>query len=166
MTRAVAYVKDIVLGREGEVLKRACQTELIKQFAAANEIEIDAWFEDAACSEDILKRPGIQALLAYPKPFDLVICERPRALARSVAALAPFLQELDRRGVGLESATPAWDCLSQQCRRRSRSLPILPRSAQLPHTIGGHARYRVAKPARLNFADLVNHAPSSMSQRS
>ncbi len=42
MTKAVAYVNDIILGCTGEVIKRSCQAELIKQFAADNEIEIVA----------------------------------------------------------------------------------------------------------------------------
>jgi len=165
MARAIAYVNDIALGRTGEVIKGSGQVEPIKRYAAGNGIEIVAWFEDETAGGDILKRPGIQALLACKKPYDLVLCDRVWALSRSMASLEPFFRELDRRGAGFESATPTWDCVSQQCRRRSKSQPILPRSAQLPDEIGEFVRYRVARPARLNFVNLVHRAPPSMSPR-
>ena len=164
MTRAIAYVRDFALGRTGE-LKRSRQVELIKQFAADHEVEIVAWFADEASSEDVLNRPGIHALLAYPGPYDRVICERVWALSRSMAALEPFWEELARRGVEFESATSTWDCVSQQCRRRSKSLPALPRALRMPEEIEGSRRFRVAKPVRLNFVNLVHPAPPSMSQR-
>jgi hypothetical protein len=165
MARAIAYVYDIVLDRIEEVIPRSDQIERIQRFAADHEVEVVAWFEDRACNEDVLKRPGVRALLAYGEPYDRVICERVWALSRSMAVLEPFFQELDRRGVEFESATSTWDCVSQQCRRRSKLLPTVPRAAQLPDATGGRVRYRVAKPVRLNFVHLVHDAPSSMSRR-
>jgi len=165
MARAIAYIRDIVLSRTGEVIARARQTELIKQFAADNGIEIAAWFEDETGSEDVLARPGIQALLAYPEKYNMVICDRVWTFSHSMAALEPFFKELDRRNVGFESATSAWDRVSQQCRRRFSSAPILPRANQLPEKNSDRVRYRVAKPVRLNFVYLVHPAPPSVSQR-
>ena len=156
MVRAVAYVRDIDLGPAGEALGRAGQTRLIQQFAADAAVEIVAWFEDGPSSEEVLKRPGIQSLLAYSEPYDLLLCERVWVLSRSLAALKPFFKELDARGVGFESAASAWDCISQQCRRRFKSLPVLPRAAPVPGEIGRLVRCRIAKPARLNFAHLVH----------
>ena len=65
MRKALAYVSDIILGNTGEIIKRSCQVELIKQFAADNDIEIAGWFEDEMYNEDLLARPGIQAMLRY-----------------------------------------------------------------------------------------------------
>ena len=133
--------------------------ESIKRYAAEKGIEIIAWFADDRNEEDLLKRPGIQALLEFGQPYELVLCERVRALARSMAALDSFLKELEHRQVQFESAVMTWDFVSQQCRRRSKLLPVLPRVVQL----GG---YRVAKPVRLNFVHLVHHARPSISLRS
>ncbi len=165
MARAIAYIRDIVLSRAGGVITRTRQAELINQFAADNGVEIAAWFEDETGSEDILARPGIRALLAYPEKYSLVICDRVRAFSHSMTALEPFFKELDRRNVGFESATSAWDRVSQQCRRRFNSAPILPRANQLPEKNSDRVRYRVARPVRLNFVYLVHPAPPSVSQR-
>jgi DNA invertase Pin-like site-specific DNA recombinase len=164
MGRAIAYVSDIVPGRAGEVLTRSRQIEIIKQFAADSEIEIAAWFEDETCNAAVLNRPGIRALLECRQPYDRVICARVWALARSRAALEPFFQELDRRGVGFAAAASTWDCVSQQSRRRFKSLPVLPQVDRIPDAMG-EFRYRVAKPVRLNFVHLVHRAAPSMPQR-
>ena len=115
MRKGIAYVSDIILGRTGEVIKRSCQVELIVQYATDNDIDIIGWFEDEMYNEDVLARPGIQALLACDKPCETVICERVWALSRSMAVLEPFFKELDRRGLKLECATAMWDCVSQKC---------------------------------------------------
>jgi len=156
--KAIAYTSDIILGRTGEIIKRTCQIELIKQYAADNDIEIVGWFEDEMYNEDVLMRPGIQELLAFDQPCDLVLCERVWALSRTMAVLDPFFKELDRRGVGFESATTMWDCVSQRCRRRfsptlTESRPALPVA-----TRAEAGRVRVARPARLKFAHLLHHA--------
>jgi DNA invertase Pin-like site-specific DNA recombinase len=156
MKRAIAYVSDIILGRTGEVIKRSCQVELIAQYASDKDTEIIGWFEDEMYNEDILKRPGIQALLSYDKPYDLLICERVWALSRSMGALEPFFKELDRRGVKLECATTMWDCVSQQCRRRFRGpARAKPRPARPVAEPQKAERARVARPAHLHFAHLV-----------
>jgi hypothetical protein len=147
------------------MIPRGTQKDLLKRFAAENEVEIVAWFEDEMCEENLLKRPGIQALLAYGGPFDVVICGRVWALSRSMTVLQPFFEELDRRGVGLETAESMWDCVSQQCRRRFKSLPILPQVVR-PGKTEGLGRYHVARPVRLNFVHLVQTARPSLPQRS
>jgi len=158
MKKAIAYTSDIILGRTGEVIKRSCQAELIKQYAADNGIEIVAWFEDEMYREDLLMRPGIQALLANDKPYDIVLCERVWALSRSMAMLEPFFKELDRRGVSFESATTMWDCVSQMCRRRFS--PTLGELRPAPPVVSRPeaGRVRVARPAHLNFVHLLHHA--------
>jgi len=156
MKKALAYVSDIILGRTGEVIRRSCQVELIVEYASDNEIEIIGWFEDEMYDEDVLMRPGIQALLAYNKPYDMVLCERVWALSRTMAVLEPFFKELDRRGVRFEAATTMWDCVSQKCRRRFRSpsrghpqpeRPVVARAEPI------HAH--VKRPTHLHFANLV-----------
>ncbi len=156
--RAIAYTREFIIAQTGEVVSPGSQMELIQRCAAEKGMEIVAWFTDGRCEEDLLKRPGIQALLGYDQPYEIVLCARTWALARSMAALEPLFKELDRRQVEVESAVPAWDLLSQQCRRRSKSLPVLPHYVRS----GG---YRVAKPVRLNFVHLVHPAHPSISPR-
>ena len=157
MKRAVAYVSDIILGRTGEVIKRSGQAELIVQYAADNGIEIVRWFEDEMYNEDVLARPGIQALLSFNQPYDIVLCERVWALSRSMAVLEPFFRELDRRGAAFESATTMWDCVSQRCRHRSR--PGAPRARpERPVRAYGEPARRIARPARMHFAHVIKHS--------
>lgn len=162
MKRAIAYVSDCPLHYGGETLTRGRQGEIISKFASEHQVEVVAWFEDEPGGGQILMRPGIRALLAFDKPYDLVLCERIWALAHSMEAVEPFLSELDRRGVGLDCATSMWDLVSQQCRRRSRNLPLIPAVSQRPAEVKPVSRVRVAKPARLNFEHLVHPAPPSV----
>jgi DNA invertase Pin-like site-specific DNA recombinase len=164
MARAIAYVSDLTLGHSGETLNRSGQIEIISKFASENQIEIVAWFEDDACSDQVLTKPGIQALLACDKTYDLVLCERVWALSRSMEALQPFLAELDRRGVGFDCAASMWDLASQQCRRRTRNLPLIPAVLQHPAKVEPISRVRIARPVRLNFEHLVHPAPPSINQ--
>jgi len=162
MKKAIAYTSDIILGRTGEVISRSCQAELIKQYAVDNGIEIVGWLEDEMYNEDVLMRPGIQALLAFDKPYDLVLCERVWALSRSMAVLEPFFKELDRRKVGFESATTMWDCVSQRCRRRfSPTLRDVPASPPAVTRVE-RKRVHVLRPDRLRFAHLLHHAHPRM----
>ena len=148
MARAIAYVCA--------ALDRNRQIETIKEFAGLQGLEIVAWCEDAGDAvrlPDLLERPGIRALLGCPLAFDLVLCDRVRTLSRSIARLEPFLDELRKKGVGFECAVYEWDLVSQQCRRRCRSLPVRP---AFPAST---RRFRVAKPAQFHFAHLVHPAP-------
>ncbi len=156
MKRAIAYVSDIILGQTGDVIKRSCQVEVISQYAADNDIDIIGWFEDEMYNEDILSRPGIQALLACPKLCDTLLCERVWALSRSMAVLELFFRELDRRGVRLECATTMWDCVSQKCRHRF-SAHTRERSPDPTPLIrhGDGERVRVTRPSHLHFEHLV-----------
>ncbi len=164
MKTAVAYVSDIILGRTGEVIKRSCQRELIQQYAAENGIEIVRWFEDEMYDEEVLHRAGVQMLLAYDQPYDLLLCERVWAFSRSIAILEPFFAELDRRHVKLECATTMWDCVSQKCRHRFLAPHREPRRAEAaaapPVPAAKTARpgrkpHHVARPAHLHFAHTV-----------
>ena len=126
--KAIAYVSDVILGRTGEVISREVQREAIRNHAAENGIEVVAWFEDEAYNEDVMARPGIQALLACDQA-DTVLVERVWSLTRNWKVLEGFLRELKGRHVKLESATTLWDCVSQMARhfftdgRRVRPLP-------------------------------------------
>jgi hypothetical protein len=155
MKRAIAYVSDIILGRTGEVIKRSCQVELIAQYAADKDIDIIGWFEDEMYSEEVLSRTGIRALLAYEKPYDLVLCERVWALSRSMAVLEPFFQELDRRAVRLEAATIMWDCVSQQCRHRFSGSRGKVRPVRAVAPSDENPKRRVARPEHTHFEHLV-----------
>jgi hypothetical protein len=156
MTNAVAYVRDFTLGNAGEILTRDRQVELIRYFAEDYRIEIVGWFEDSAEDSPILSRPGIQAMLACRNPYQSLICERFWAISKSMKRLAPFLEELDRRGIHFEAVTPLWDCVSQQCRRYVKSLPIQP-SIHSP-AMAAH----VAKPAHFYFERMVHRIQTLM----
>ncbi len=162
MTRAVAYSRNLLCAESGDAIPRGIQDERMKQFAADHGIEIVGWFADDTSGMSILKRPGIQALLACDRTFDVVLCERAWALSRSMTDLEPFFQELDRRGLKLRCSTLLWDRVSQQCRRRSESLPVLPRVPSVPGTSVRSHRYHVARPVRMNFAGLVHQKQSQV----
>ena len=155
MKKAIAYVSDIILGRTGEVIRRSCQVELIAQYASDNDIDIVRWFEDEMYNEDVLGRPGIQALLSYNNPYDFILCERVWAFSRSMAMLEPFFQELDRRGATLVAATTMWDCVSQKCRHRFHSHG---KAAEPPKAIvvfEQPLKVRVARPSHMHFEHVV-----------
>jgi DNA invertase Pin-like site-specific DNA recombinase len=164
MKRAIAYVSDLILHNRGETLNRSRQIEIISKFASEHQIEVVAWFEDEPGTSQVLMRPGIQALLAFDRPYDLVLCERVWVLAHSMEAIEPFLSELEHRGMGLDCAASMWDLTSQQCRRRLRNLPLIPAVLQHPAEVEPVSRVRVAKPVRLNFEHLVHPAPPSANQ--
>jgi hypothetical protein len=166
MRRAIAYTSEILVSESGKVIPRADQEESIRRFAAGNAIDIISWFSDDTQESNVLKRPGIRALLSCGDPCDLILCERASAISRSMADLEPFLKELDRRDLRLECALIAWDCLSQQCRRRSKSLSVVPLAATVSGTAGTAGRYHVATPARLNFVQLVHPAKQQSSTTS
>ena len=154
MTNALAYIREFRFGSSDEILGRDQQKESIRRFAEENRMEIVAWFEDKADVQDVLSRPGIRAMLAYNGAFESILCERIWAISHSMEFLTPFLRELDRRGARLETVAPLWDCVSQQCRRRAKSLSTLPQIIS-PASISKTGGYHVARPAHLHFVHLV-----------
>lgn len=155
MRKALAYVSDIILGRTGEVIKRSCQVELIAQYASDNGIDVIGWFEDEMYIEDVLTRPGIKAMLAYDKPYDVVLCERVWALSRSMASLEPFFKELDGRGVRFEAATTMWDCVSQKCRHRFSPPRAQTQATQLVEARAEGVKSHISRPEHLHFQYLA-----------
>jgi DNA invertase Pin-like site-specific DNA recombinase len=148
MKSAVAYINAVEPSR-------GSQTESIKRYAAENEIEIVAWFEDEGREQDPLKRPGIQALLAYDGACELVLCERVWLISRSTDAVESFFKEVESRGWSFHSVTVLWDKESQHYRRK-----FDPALSTLPHVHRSARRriaseVRVARPARLNFRHLA-----------
>jgi hypothetical protein len=156
--KAIAYISDIILGRTGEVISRSYQADLINKHASENDIEILAWFEDEAYNEDVLSRPGIRGLLAFGRPYDLVLCERVWALSRSTTVLESFFEELENRRVKFEAATTMWDCVSQKCRRRFSPLRTPAPLPALPAANSKENRAHVRRPAHMHFTSLVGHA--------
>ncbi len=160
MKKAIAYVSDVILGRTGEVIGREHQKEMINRYAQENGIEIVAWFEDEAYSEDIRSRPGIRQLLSCDRTCDGILVERVWAFSRSWSLLQPFLADLKADGNTLVAATQLWDCVSQQTRDfyRGRSLKPLPVSCAAEAAARDGARAKVARPARAHFSGLVRRA--------
>lgn len=150
--KAIAYTNDIILGRTGEVINRAYQKELIRQFAEDNDIEVVAWFEDEVYDEDILTRPGIQKMLAYEKPYDIFLVERVWALNRKMTTLAGFLKVLAQKKVTLNTATYLWDCTSQMVRRQFAAKTTVPAKVIEPVMVTEEPRKAaVRKPEKFHF---------------
>lgn len=154
--KAVAYVSDIVLGRTGEIISRAEQRKAIEDHARENGIEILAWFEDEAWSEDVVTRPGIQKLLGFDQPFDVILVERVWALSRNTGVLQGFFAELSSRRLKIEAATTLWDCVSQMTRHyfaKGRSLKPVALPAAAAEVVS--ARPQIARPKQLQFLPLL-----------
>lgn len=145
--KALAYVCDVIYA--GGV-KSDCrrQKDLLQQFAANNEIEIVEWFADAPGGE-LLKKPGIGALLDYRGMHEAVVCESVWVFGGSIRAFVPLLKKLRDRNVSLEMAISRWDVVSQQCRRSLIRVPYLPSYVRIPG-------YQVKKPAHMHFVYLVD----------
>jgi hypothetical protein len=149
---AIAYTNDIILGRTGEVISRAYQKELIRQFAEENDIEVVAWFEDEVYDEEILTRPGIQKMLAYEKPYDTFLVERVWALSRKMTTLTGFLKVLIQKKVKLTTATYLWDCTSQMVRRHFAAGTTVPGKVLEPVLVAeGAGKAAVQKPETVHF---------------
>ena len=155
--KAIAYTSDIILGRTGEVINRAYQKELIRQFAEDNNIEVVAWFEDEVYDEDILTRPGIQKMLAYEKPYDIFLVERVWALNRKMTTLAGFLKVLAQKKVTLATATYLWDCTSQMVRRQAAEKTTVPAKVIEPVMVAEEPhKAAVKKPEKFHFGWAFN----------
>jgi len=158
MKKAIAYVSDVILGRTGEVIGRNHQKEMIKRYAVENDIEVVAWFEDEAYSEDIVSRPGVQQFLACDIECDLVLVERMWSFSRQWSLLQPFIADIKEKGRTVESTTQLWDCVSQQARDFYRGRSLKPLAACAAPVERSGVRRRVSRPAKLRFSGLVGHA--------
>jgi len=83
-----------------------CRTSTIEQVAglAAQERDLRAAGAERIVSEQIssvVKRPGLEALLAGLLPGDVLIVTKPDRLARSTQHLLTIVENLNARGVGL-----------------------------------------------------------------
>ncbi len=152
--KAIAYASDIILGRTGEVISREYQKELIRQYAADNNIEIVGWFEDEMYNEDVMSRPGVQAMLKFDKEYDSALVERVWCLSRNWNVLETFFKEVERKGKKVEAATTMWDCVSQMARRRFDEALNGARPQRELVTAEEAGTVKVAKPAKLFFANL------------
>lgn len=149
MKTAIAYTSDIILGRTGEVISRDNQKELIKKYAAANGIDIVAWYEDEMYNEDILARPGVQSLLAH-SGCNTVLVERVWSFSRMNTALDKLYEALDSKGMKIECSTYLWDCISQMSRRHfDKTIPSPRQAVMVTREQAGPVK--VAKPKKLNF---------------
>ncbi len=156
--KAMAYVSDAILGRTGEVIGRGEQRERIVQYARENDIEVVAWFEDEAFSEDVLARPGVRALVDRIGECECVLVERTWTLTRQWPELRRFLARLDTCNVRLEAATTLWDCVSQMARQHYRKGAAVPRPVERPQVEVTTRPARVSRPLKLHFAGLTRAA--------
>jgi DNA invertase Pin-like site-specific DNA recombinase len=150
--KAIAYVSDILLGKTGEIIDRQAQKAAILRHAVENDIEIVAWFQDEVYAEDILSRPGVQAMMACDLPCDRVLVDRVWAFSRSWKELRSFLGTLEAKGKRVESCTLLWDCVSQQARWFYRKGG--PKARAMVCAVPETEASMVARPATLHFANL------------
>jgi DNA invertase Pin-like site-specific DNA recombinase len=153
--KAIAYASDIILGRTGQVISREYQKELIRRFAEEEGIQIVAWFEDEIYDEDLMMRPGIQAMLACDEPYDMLLVERVWALARKMQKLEEFFKVLDWKNVKLESATTMWDCVSQMVRRRFNPALNSPMARRPIVRREEDEKVSVRKPKKFHFTGIA-----------
>ncbi|HNR13841.1 MAG TPA: recombinase family protein [Thermodesulfobacteriota bacterium] len=152
MKKAIAYVADIRSGSTGTVISRAYQKELIRTYAAENGIDVVAWFEDEHSKEELLKRPGIQAMIDYSGPAEIFLVERVWALSRAITTIRDFLQELAAKKVKLQTATYLWDGTSQMARRQLADAAAVQTPVSMPVTMLKESRRAaIAKPERFHF---------------
>ncbi len=159
MTRkAIAYTSDIILGRTGETIKRSAQQELIRQHAAENDIEIVAWFEDDTYDEEVMRRPGVQRMLAHEGKYDVLLVERVWCFSRSWKKLWELIDALRKKNVELEATSWLFDCVSVLARHHNHKevRGCLTRTVEEPAAKPASAdlkEVRIRRPARLNFGD-------------
>ena len=154
MKKAIVYVSDIILGRTGEIISREQQKAQIQKFAADNDIEIVAWFEDEIYAEDVFARPGFQRMLSCKNSCDIVLVERIWALSRNLSTLERIFDEIEARIGKVEAATTLWDCASQLQRRRfheSANRLYRPREVVVRSSA---EKVSIRKPEKLNFVTL------------
>jgi len=157
MKKAIAYTADITFGTTGEVISRSHQKELIRKYAAENGIDVVAWFEDARADEELLKRPGIQAMLAYNGPAEVFLLERVWALSRNVPTLQDFFTMLAPKNMRFEAASYLWDCISQIVRRQIAVQNRIASPQFKRVAVSAAARKAaIAKPERFHFAGLTS----------
>ena len=160
MTRkAIAYSSDIILGRTGETIKRSAQQELIRQYAAENDIEIVAWFEDEKYDEEITRRPGVRRMLAYEGEYECVLIERVWCFSRSWKKVKALIDALQEKNVKIEATSWLWDCVSVLARHHGRKA-VACHCAEAAEEMTPEQvvmklkKVRISRPARLNFADV------------
>ncbi len=153
MKKAIAYVSDIILGRTGDVIARESQKELIRKYAADNDIEVVAWFEDEMYSEEVVCRHGVKEMLDYESDYDMILVERVWSFSRLWASLERLYEILERRNIKLQATTTMWDCVSQMSRRRfDKNIPTVSlRKEKEVVVCQNAATVRISRPKRLNF---------------
>lgn len=151
--KALCYLSDIMLGQTGEVISKDYQKARILEYAERGGIEIIGYYEDDMYNEDVLSRPGVEAMLLDDRDYDLILVERVWAFSRSWSILKGLLTVLKLKSVTLESATTMWDCTSQKTRDhyRGRTLKNRPRTETC---VKEWKPVPLKAPAKLNFVML------------
>lgn len=151
--KALCYLTDIMLGQTGEVISKDYQKARILEYAQSNGIEIIGYYEDDMYNEDVLSRPGVEAMLLDKRDYDLILVERIWAFSRSWSVLKGLLTVLKIKSVTLESATTMWDCTSQRARDHFRGRAL--KSRRRTETCMNEWKPVPMKaPAKLNFVML------------
>ena len=158
-TKAVCYLSDIILGQTGTVISRDDQRTRIIEHAEKNGIEIVGFYEDEKFDENVLSRPGVQAMLLDERPYDFILVESVWAFSRNWSMLEKLLVILTLKSATLETVRTMWDCTSQRSRDYFRGR-TLPRTSEKSPDAGVFGKERkpahIKMPAKLNFVFLKN----------
>ncbi|HOX28299.1 MAG TPA: recombinase family protein [bacterium] len=132
--KAVGYVSGVYVDYEGNIVDNETQKKRIKEYAAQNGVELLTVFEDMDECADVMSRPGVKEMLSEESEADMVLVDRVWCLGRTRAAISPFMQALDSKGMKLEAGTDCFDVTSQFARFWYR------KPGQLAHTTAAKAR--------------------------
>lgn len=114
--KAIGYVSGLYVDYEGKIIDCEEQKKRIKAFAEDCGVELVTIYEDMDENKEILDRPGVRQMLAADTDATMVLTERVWCLGRTRAALTPFMNMLDSRGLRLEAVTTCFDVTSQFAR--------------------------------------------------
>lgn len=157
--KALCYLSDIILGQTGTVISRDDQKERIIEHAEKNGIEIIGFYEDEKFDEEVLSRPGVQAMLLDERPYDFILVESVWAFSRNWPILQKLLVVLTLKSIKIETVRTMWDCTSQRSRDYFRGR-MLSRTSEKSPVAGVFVKERksahIKMPAKLNFVVLKN----------
>lgn len=157
--KALCYLNDIILGQTGTIISRDDQKKRIIEHAEKNGIEIIGFYEDEKFDEDVLSRPGVQAMLLDERQYDFILVESAWAFSRNWSMLKKLLVILTLKSVTIETARTMWDCTSQRSRDYFRGR-TLTRTSEKNTDANSFAKewkpVEIKMPAKLNFVVLKN----------
>lgn len=159
--KALCYLNDVIILQTGTIISRNDQKQRIIAHAEKNGIEIIDFYEDRKYDEEVLSRPGVQAMLLDEREYDLILVDSVWVFSRNWSILKNLLKIISLKSVKLESASILWDCTSQRSRNYPGGRELKHRRKaspqQVPVAEKGRKPVKIKMPATLNFVNLKSH---------